>query len=398
MIKPFSIAKLPRVEFGSGSFDKLPGIIRSYGRHVLVVVGSGTFMQTHHWAWLNEQLVDKGCAVWHCKIAGEPSPLLIDEMVELHKDEAIDVVVGIGGGSPLDAAKAIAGLLRVGRTVIDYLEGVGLELAYTGPSVPFIAVPTTAGTGSEATRNAVLSIQGAEGFKKSFRDDKLVAEYAVIDPDLLATCPRELIAANGMDALTQLMESYVSTRSNRYCDALNIDGIRAARDALLPWFDRAHDPETTAEYRVKMAYAAWLSGVNLTQTGLGSVHGLASPLGAFYPIPHGAVCGTLLAECTRVNIQTMREREPYNPALAKYARLAEVVCERRICNPEDAWVSLVETLFSWTNHMQLPRLGEFGLNRAGIARVVEHARGSSMQTNPVVLTDDEIAAIVLARL
>ena len=394
----FSIAKQPRVEFGQGSFYKLAEIVPAYGKHVLVVMGSGSFMQTNHWQQLNEQLLEKGCRLHHCKVAGEPSPLLIDELVELHKDDGIDVVVGIGGGSPLDAAKAIAGLLKVGRTVMDYLEGVGPELAYTGPAIPFIAVPTTAGTGSEATKNAVLSIQGPEGFKKSFRHDMLVAEYAVIDPDLLATCPRELIAANGMDALTQLMESYVSTRSNRYCDALNIDGIRAARDALLPWYEHADDPDATADYREKMAYAAWLSGVNLAQTGLGSVHGLASPLGAFYPIPHGVVCGTLVAECTRVNIQCMREREPDNLALAKYARLAEVVCERRIRNPQEAWTALVDTLASWTERMQLQTLSEYGLTEEGFAHVVAHSRGSSMQTNPVVLTDEEITGILTARL
>lgn len=398
MIKSFSIAKQPRVEFGSGSFARLPDIIASYGKHVLVVMGSGSFEKTAHWQQLHDQLLERQCRLHHCKVPGEPSPLLVDELVELHQEDGIEVVVGIGGGSPLDAAKAIAGLLGVRRTVMDYLEGVGPELPYTGPAVPFIAVPTTAGTGSEATKNAVLSVQGTDGFKKSFRDDKLVAEYAVIDPDLLATCPRELIAANGMDALTQLMESYVSIRSNRYCDALNIDGIRAARDALLPWYEHADDPGSTGEYREKMAYAAWLSGVNLAQTGLGSVHGLASPLGAFYPIPHGVVCGTLVAECTRVNIESMQAREPGNPALAKYARLAEVVCERRIRNPGDAWTALVDTLASWTESMNLQRLGEYGLTSEGIAHVVEHSRGSSMKTNPVVLTDEEITGILEARL
>lgn len=398
MIRPFSLARLPRLRFGRGSFESLPKLICEYGRRVLIVVGSGSFLQTRHWVELETQLREAGCTTWHCRIANEPSPLLVDELVELHRDDNIDVVVGIGGGSPLDAAKAIAGLLRLERSVMDYLEGVGLELPYVGPAVPFIAVPTTAGTGSEATRNAVLSIHGKNGFKKSFRDDKLVAEYAVIDPDLLATCPRGLIAANGMDALTQLIESYVSTRSNRACDALNIDGIRAARDALLPWYDGADEPGNTIEYREQMAYAAWLSGVNLAQTGLGSVHGLAAPLGAFYPMPHGVVCGTLVAECTRVNIEAMRERQPGNPALARYARLAEVLCERRIRDPQAAWTALVATLESWATHMQLPGLGSFGLDEEGIGHVVRNARGSSMQTNPIVLSDAELAGILRARL
>ncbi len=151
-------------------------------------------------------------------------------------------MIGIGGGSVLDAAKAIAGLLRVGDSVMEYLEGVGSGKAYNGPAVPFIAVPTTAGTGSEATKNAVLSVAGKQGFKKSFRDDRLVPEYALLDPDLLATCPAELIAANGMDALTQLLESYVSLRSNPLTDALAWSGLEAARDSLLPWFEASGDP------------------------------------------------------------------------------------------------------------------------------------------------------------
>jgi alcohol dehydrogenase len=322
----------------------------------------------------------------------------VDDRVAEYRQAKIDVVVGIGGGSPLDAAKAIAGLLRIDNSVMDFLEGVGPELVYPGPAVPFIAVPTTAGTGSEATKNAVLSIQGSDGFKKSFRDDDLVAEYAVLDPDLLATCPPSLIAANGMDALTQLMESYVSIRANRFCDALGVDAIHAASEALLPWYNHADDAQANADYREQMLWAALVSGINLAQTGLGSVHGLASPLGAFYPIPHGVVCGTLVAECTRVNIAAMRAREPANPALARYAELAAMICGRRFQNPAEAWQALVDTLAAWTEYMQLPRLGEYGLDDFGITQVVQHSRGSSMQTNPIVLSDEEIAGILRARL
>jgi len=234
--------------------------------------------------------------------------------------------VGIGGGSALDAAKAIAGLLRVGDSVMDYLEGVGPEKPYTGPAVPFIAVPTTAGTGSEATKNAVLSRHGRDGFKKSFRDERLVAQHALVDPDLLIGCPPELIAANGMDALTQLVESWTSLRANPFTDALALSGLEAARDALLPWYENAGGPaDITEAARSRMAYASLISGITLAQVGLGAVHGLASPLGAFFPIPHGVVCGTLLAEATDINIRAMRERDRHNPALARYARLAEIL-------------------------------------------------------------------------
>jgi alcohol dehydrogenase len=398
MTDKFSVARVPRIEFAVGSFQRLPSLIEQYGKHVLLVLGSGRFRQTEHWSGLKQALSDKGIHVETCCVSGEPSPLWVDEQVAAFRQAQIDVVVGIGGGSPLDAAKAIAGLLRIDNSVMDFLEGVGPELDYPGPAVPFIAVPTTAGTGSEATKNAVLSIQGSEGFKKSFRNDALVAEYALLDPDLLASCPPSLIAANGMDAMTQLMESYVSTRANRFCDALAVDALCAASESLLPWYDQAADAQANAAYREQMLWAALVSGINLAQTGLGSVHGLASPIGAFYPIPHGVVCGTLVAECTRVNIAAMREREPDNLALAKYAKLAAIICGRSFQNPADAWQSLVDTLAAWTEHMQLPRLAEYGLDDSGITQVVKHSRGSSMKTNPIVLTDEEIAGIVKARL
>ena len=206
----------------------------------------------------------------------EPSPGLVDQAVRVYRHAGIEIVLGIGGGSVLDAAKAIAGLLPHGNSVMDHLEGVGPELPYQGPSLPFIAVPTTAGTGSEATKNAVLSMHGPDGFKKSFRHDLLVARYAVVDPALLATCPPDLIAANGMDALTQLLESYVSTRANPFVDALALSGLGYVRDGLLDWYEGG---EKAAEGRAGMAYAALLSGITLAQVGLGSVHGLAAPLG-----------------------------------------------------------------------------------------------------------------------
>ena len=249
-----------------------------------------------------------------------------------------DVVVGIGGGSVLDTAKAVAGLLIPGNSVMDHLEGVGPELPYRGPSVPFVAVPTTAGTGSEATKNAVLSVRGAGGFKKSFRDEALVARVAIVDPDLLAACPPELIAGNGMDALTQLLESYVSTKANPFTDALALSGLAAARDGLLAWFEEvaaargaAGPGSVAAVAREQMAYAALCSGICLAQAGLGAVHGLASPLGAQYPIPHGAACGATLVAATRVNIAALEARDPGNRALSRYAAAGRLFTGRCRC-------------------------------------------------------------------
>ena len=393
MIQTFSIARLPRIEFGAGSINSLPDRILQHGKRILLVTGARSLRESTAWPDIEAGLDRAGIDRELLSISGEPSPQVVDNAVTQFGNTNIDVVVGIGGGSVLDAAKAIAGLLRVGDTVMDYLEGVGPEKPYRGPAVPFIAVPTTAGTGSEATKNAVLSIHGPEGFKKSFRDDQLVPAYALIDPDLLASCPAELVAADGMDALTQLLESYVSLRANPMTDALALKGLEAARDSLLPLYRSRNDSAA----RSGMAYASLSSGITLAQTGLGSVHGLASPLGAFYPIPHGVVCGTLVAAATRVNIDAMLAREPDNPALDKYARIAALLCRESFKTHEAAWEALVTLLDDWSAQMKLPTLDTWGISSLDFPHIVANARGSSMKTNPIVLKDDEISQVLALR-
>lgn len=391
----FSIARLPRVEFGAGSLQKLPQIIRHYGRHALFVTGRRSHATSPGWKNLHQQLAQQNIEALFATIDGEPSPQLIDAVVNRYRDQQIDCVIGFGGGSTLDAAKAVAGLLKIENSVMDFLEGVGPELPYPGPAVPLIAVPTTAGTGSEATKNAVLSQPGENGFKKSFRNDKLVAEYALLDPDLLATCPQALIAANGMDAITQLMESYTSLKANPFTDALAQSGLQLAKDALFEWYNNGDHADNA---RASMGYAAWLSGITLAQVGLGSVHGLASPLGAFFPIPHGVVCGTLLAEATAVNINAMQQREPENPALRKYAEMAEWLTGAPFTQQGDAHRALITLLRDWIERLALPPLSAYGIVENEFERIVKNARGSSMKTNPIVLSDDEISAILAARL
>lgn len=392
---PFSIARLPRIEFGSGTFNRTAELTAKFGSRVLIVTGARSFPASESWQMLLQQLAALDISYQHVSIDGEPSPEMVDDAVNAYATANIEVVLGIGGGSAMDAAKAIAGLLRVKHSVMDFLEGVGPELPYPGPAVPLIAVPTTAGTGSEATKNSVLSKQGDAGFKKSFRDDKLVAEVASVDPDLLSTCPRDVIAANGMDALTQLIESYVSIKANVFNDALGISGLRAARDGLV----RLYQSEgADAQARERMAYASLISGINLAQTGLGSVHGLASPLGAFYPVPHGVVCGTLVAAATEMNINAMFEREPDNAAIKRYARVSEVLLQRRFKSTDEALDKLVELLQQWTYDLQLEKLSNYGLKSSALDHVVEHSRGSSMNTNPIVLTDEEIKSILVERM
>lgn len=394
MIIPFSISRLPRIEFGPGRLAIVPDLVAGYGTRLLIVTGARSFVGSQSWSLLAASLRTRGIDWQHVHVAGEPSPALVDTAVNAHRGMGVDCVLGIGGGSSLDAAKAIAGLLIPGNSVMDHLEGVGPELRYLGPSTPFIAVPTTAGTGSEATKNAVLSIHGTDGFKKSFRDEKLVAEYAVIDPDLLATCPPNVLAANGMDAFTQLLESYVSSKANSFTDALALSGMAAVRDALLPWYAGTGN---LAAHRASMAYAALLSGITLAQVGLGSVHGLAAPLGAFFPIPHGVVCGTLLAEATRVNLAALRERAPNHDALCRYAEVGRLLSGRTLADSE-AQSALVELLEEWTRQLELPRLKRYGVSEADMAHIVANSRGSSMKTNPIVLSDEEIASVVRARL
>jgi len=393
-IQPFSIARLPRIEFGQGTLSTLPGILQQYGNHALLVTGSHSIEQGNYWQLIVDSLTTINCKWEQVKINQEPSPELVDNIVKQFKHEQFDVVVGIGGGSVLDAAKAIAGLLLINHSVMDFLEGVGPELSYPGPAVPFIAVPTTAGTGSEATKNAVLSKQGKDGFKKSFRDDQLVAEHAIIDPDLLTSCPPSLIAANGMDALTQIMESFVSTKSNILTDALAISGLRCCREGLLNWYEQKNNQAVARE---SMAYASLISGINLAQTGLGSVHGLASPLGAFFPVPHGVVCGTLLASATKMNIEAMLLREPDNLALDKYARIATILCNKKFKQKTEAFSALIELLNNWTDVMQLKKLREYDVNVNDHEKITQHCRGSSMLTNPIVLTDSEIKNILAER-
>jgi len=359
-----------------------------------MVTGAGSLKNSPFWPAVTGGLKAQGVSWLHLTVPGEPSPQMVDEAVRALRAEAIDVVVGIGGGSALDAAKAIAGLLGPGNSVMDHLEGVGPELPYSGPATPFIAVPTTAGTGSEATKNAVLSVQGTDGFKKSFRDEKLVAEVALVDPDLLATCPPAVIAANGMDALTQLLESYVSSRAAPLTDSLAWGGMKAARNGLLALYADAGN----AAARERMAYAALVSGITLAQVGLGSVHGLAAPLGAFFPIPHGVACGTLVATATSVNIDALRTRDPENPALEKYAQVGRLISKQGQLDREASHTVLIDTLDAWTRTLGLPTLAHYGVTPADIPRIVANSRGSSMKTNPVRLEDAEIAAILAARI
>lgn len=393
----FSVANLPRIVFGSGVLAQLPAHIAEYGRKALLLTGARSFTQSAQWASLRTALDKAGVAYEQVQISGEPSPQRVDEVVAAQHAQGVELVVAIGGGSVLDAGKAIAGLLPSGDSVLDYLEDVGKGLTYTGPALPFIAVPTSAGTGSEATKNAVLSVQGEGGYKKSFRHDSLVARLALIDPNLLRSCPPELMAAQGMDAITQLLESYVSVRANPFTDALAWSGLQAAAGGFFAALEGG-ESEAAGQGRAAMAYAALLSGITLAQVGLGSVHGLAQPLGSLFAIPHGVACGTTLAAATAVNIRALQERAPDSPALHKYAQVGRLLATDTCLGDELAVGRLLEVLAQWTERLSLPRLSRFGISEADLPAIVANSRGNSMKTNPVVLSDEEVAEIVRRRL
>ncbi len=411
---PFTVARLPRILFGPGQAGELPGVVQGFGERALVVLRKSWVADEGDWARLRAGFESAGVELTIEGVSGEPSPAVVDGIVARTRNRTrasgagrapVDVVVGIGGGSVLDAAKAVAGLLIPGNSVRDHLEGIGPELSYRGPAVPFVAVPTTAGTGSEATKNAVLSERGPGGFKKSFRDDALVAQVAIVDPDLLAGCPPDLIAANGMDALTQLLESYVSIRANPFTDALALSGLAAARDGLLTWHAEAAagrggggQGTLAAAARARMAYAALCSGICLAQAGLGAVHGLASPLGALFPVPHGVACGATLVATTRANVSALEARDPGSVALSRYAAVGWLLTGRAAADDAETRSALAPELESWRARLGVPRLSAFGIATSDIPAIVADSRGSSMKTNPVTLTDDEIATILKASL
>lgn len=387
----WQLSRLPQVLFGLGVSNQLESLIASYGSRVLLVTGAQSFDKQSISKSMLASWHQAGFELWHERVVCEPSPEWVDACVQRHVDHQIEVVVAIGGGSALDAAKAIAGLLPVNMSVMSFLEGVGPELTYTAKALPFIAVPTTAGTGTEATKNSVLSRIGEGGFKKSFRHDSLMPCWAVIDPSLMLSLPSIQIAFNGLDAITQLIEGYTSTRANAFTDGLAIAGFEKAVTALPLWFSQTDNPSAASD----MAYAALMSGVVLAHAGLGVVHGLASPLGAFFTAPHGAVCGILLAECTAMNIQQLKNQQPESESLMRYARLGRIM----MCDPtltdDSALLLLVEKLRQWHQAFSLPSLSYFGVQKTDIARIVAQARGNSMKTNPILLTDEQLSQILM---
>mgnify|MGYP001827546202 CR=1 FL=1 len=394
-VPAFALGRLPRITFGAGVFGQVPAIAASHGSRAFLVTGGRSFNASPRRAALEAGLAQAGVSlVGSTTVSGEPGPEDVEGPVSASRGADVEVVIGIGGGAAIDTAKAIAGLLPVETELMDHLEGVGRGVPYPGGALPVVAVPTTAGTGSEATRNAVITRRGPDGYKRSFRDESMVPADAVVDPDLLASAPASLIAANGLDALTQLLEAMTSQRATPFTDALARDGLAAVRRGLLAWHANPDGPGA-APARSEMAYAALLSGVCLANAGLGAVHGFASPLGAQRPIPPGMACGAVLWQTIRANITALTERAPDSPALPKYADAGRILAGLpSTIRDGAARVALVDTLHDMVRSLEVPPLSAFEMTAAHIPVVVADSPGSSMRTNPVALTDGELTDIL----
>ena len=387
----FSFAATPHIHFGVGQRALLPDLIRVYGRKVLLLTGSKSFDASTLCQGIWHDL-SAAFDVQRIVISGEPSPQVVDDAVAKYHAWQPDCVVALGGGSCVDAAKAVAGLLPSGDSVMAYLEGVGKGEVFTSNTTPFIALPTTAGTGGETSKNAVLSVIGDEGFKKSFRHESLVAKHIILDPELTISCSSEVTAACGMDAFTQLLESYVSTKANPMTDSLAWSGLIHVRDSLLLAVEHGDNLES----RSGMLYASSISGLTLANAGLGSVHGLASPFGAFFSIPHGEVCGSLLYDATRINMDAMLARDTENIALKKYADVGRMMLHDESLDDELACSKLLKLLKKWSKELKMPKLSTYGVKKSDILRLIANISGGSMSTNPIMLTEEELRQLIEA--
>ncbi len=383
MTQSFQFSSLPEILFGAGKRNELPSAVSARGKKVLLLSGSTSM---HHAGYLDAIITDLEKADLkpdHEVIAREPSPSLVDQIVEKYQDTGIEVVVAIGGGSVMDAGKAISAMIPVEGSIKLYLEGVG-DRDHPGDRIPFIAMPTTSGTGSEMTKNAVISEVGEEGFKKSLRHSNFIPELAIIDPEMMLSCPAGLTASAGMDAFTQLLESYVSSNSNTMTDALALQGLKQIKKYLLRAF---LEGEQNLEARSGMALAAMFSGITLTHAGLGLVHGLASPLGGLFDIPHGVVCGSLMAPVFAHTIDNLID-QPEHPAVQKLLIVSKVFSDFKYKKDSEYLQAFKEKLYHITSLLEIPALSTYGFSEDSIQKVVER---TSHKSHPIQLTDDQIS-------
>lgn len=377
----FEFATATRIIFGEGMAATLPDLARTFGARSFVVTGASRERARALVSALSAETF---------AVSGEPTVNLVREGARRAQHAACDVVISIGGGSAIDAGKAIAVIATNGGEPLEFLEIVGKGRAITVPPLPFIAVPTTAGTGSEVTRNAVLG-STEHGVKASLRSPLMLPRVAVVDPELTYGLPPEVTAFTGLDALTQLIEPYVSIRANPLIDAICVAGIQRIAGALRRAFHNGADREA----RHDMALASLFGGLALANAGLGVVHGFAAPLGGQWKAPHGALCAALLPYGMAANLAGLRARAPQHPALARYSAIARLLTGRSEASEEDG----IDWVRALSEELSIPALRTWGVTEADLPGVAEKAaRASSMQANPLPLTEEELIAVVRAAL
>jgi alcohol dehydrogenase class IV len=375
----FEFATATRIVFGAGAASQVGANVKNLGRRALVVTGKNPVRAEK----LLANLVASGLGAAIFSVAGEPEISTVENGVALAKKENCDFVIAMGGGSVIDAGKAIAAMLTNDGELFDYLEIIGRGKALTKPSAPFIAIPTTAGTGAEVTRNAVLA-SPEHHVKVSLRSPLMLPRIAVVDPELTYDLSPALTATTGLDALTQLIEPYVCLRANPLTDGFCEQGIFRAARSLRESISNGQNMSA----REDMALASLFGGLALANAGLGAVHGFAGPIGGMFPAQHGAVCAVLLPQVMAANLRALREREPNSFALRRYYRIATILTG----NPNataDAGVEWVQKLVS---ELPVPKLGAYGIRDEHVSEIVtKAASASSMKANPIVLVPDELA-------
>jgi alcohol dehydrogenase class IV len=373
-LQPFEFATAGRVIVGAGRAAELPSLVSSLGSRAFVCTGSRA--EVHG--------VD-GVAF---PVTAEPTVEVARAAVAAAREHGADVVVGVGGGSVVDLAKAVAMLLANGGDPLDYLEVVGAGRAIGEPSVPCVAVPTTAGTGSEVTANAVLA-SPEHGVKASLRGPLMLPRVALVDPMLTVTCPPRVTASSGLDALTQCLEPFVGAQANPVTDGLAREGLRRAAAGLR----RAYADGSDLDARTDMAVCGLLGGMALANARLGAVHGFAGVIGGAFDVPHGLACAALLVPVVEANVRALRSREPSSPALARYEEAARLLTGRPDASIEDGVAWLRETVIGLGG----PRLDSYGVDpRHADDIVAKAARASSTRGNPITLDADELHAILAA--
>ncbi len=380
----FEFATAGRIIFGAGKFNEAGQIAASFGKRVLLVTGGKSTDDPAD--RLMTDLRGRGVTAERFSVKGEPDLATIQQAVEAAKAMGAEVVIGLGGGAAMDSAKAVAAMLTNPGEITDYLEVVGKGQQTQIASAPCICIPTTAGTGSEVTRNAVINVP-EQRVKVSMRGPLMLPRVALVDPELTYTMPRDVTAFTGLDALTQCLEAYVSKRRNAFAQMIALEGLRAA-NALHTAYDHwDQDDEITKEAREQMAYAALCGGLALANSGLGAAHGFASVLGARYPIPHGACCGILLPYVVFVNENHAGESDLFKI----------IATQGLIVEPPETLASTLDFLNSM--HLDMPRLSHFGVKEADIPELIQLSKQSnSMKANPYELTDDELTWILKSAL